>query len=61
MSLQELFIFLNQLPEKELAIEEVIQGFKSRLAILIDLGLPYLSPERAIDTLPGRTGTYGLS
>ncbi|AGT69878.1 excinuclease ABC subunit UvrA [Chlamydia trachomatis] len=53
MSLQELFIFLNQLPEKELAIEEVIQGFKSRLTILIDLGLPYLSPERAIDTLSG--------
>ncbi|AAF39441.1 excinuclease ABC subunit A [Chlamydia trachomatis] len=53
MSLQELFIFLNQLPPKDPAIEEVIQGLKARLAMLIDLGLPYLSPERSVNTLSG--------
>lgn len=53
MSLQELFIFLHQLPEKEPAVQEVIQGLQTRLAMLIDLGLPYLSLERAINTLSG--------
>ena len=53
MSLQELLQFLNQLPQKEPAIEEVIQGLKARLIMLRDLGLSYLSPERAINTLSG--------
>lgn len=53
MSLQELLLFLNQLPQKEPAIEEVIQGLKARLIMLRDLGLSYLSPERAINTLSG--------
>ncbi|WP_100934010.1 excinuclease ABC subunit UvrA [Candidatus Chlamydia corallus] len=53
MSLKALHTFLSEVKAPSPSIQEVLQGLKQRLSFLIDLGLGYLRPNRALATLSG--------
>ncbi|AAD18249.1 excinuclease ABC chain A [Chlamydia pneumoniae TW-183] len=53
MSLNNWHVFFSKVKSPSLSIQEILQGLKQRLSFLIDLGLGYLTPNRALATLSG--------
>ncbi|WP_108897107.1 excinuclease ABC subunit UvrA [Chlamydia serpentis] len=53
MSINLWYALLSEVKAPSLCIREVLQGLKQRLSFLIDLGLGYLTPNRALSTLSG--------
>ncbi|WP_201457042.1 excinuclease ABC subunit UvrA [Chlamydia sp. 17-3921] len=53
LSLSEWFSFLSSISSSSLSTQEILHGLKQRLSFLIDLGLGYLTPNRALATLSG--------
>ncbi|EPP37384.1 excinuclease ABC subunit UvrA [Chlamydia avium] len=53
MPINKIFFFLSTIQEESQSISEILDGLRSRLSLLIDLGLPYLTLNRTLSSLSG--------